>query len=104
MTQRRVKETGISKGVNEAVAYHVVVHKTWGTPSTVNSVTAYEVSGETLTDVSESVLIGSASISGTEILLPHMAGELNKSYRIDVNFTTSEGNTLEGYLFLVVDR
>jgi hypothetical protein len=34
---------------------------------------------------------------------PHMAGELNKSYRIDVNFTTSEGNTLEGYLFLVVD-
>ena len=104
MTQRKVKENGISKGVNEAVAYTMIVHKTWGTPSTVNSVKAYEVDGEVLTDVSDSVLTGTASVNGQEILLPHMAGELGKSYRIDINFTTSEGNTEEGYLFLVVDR
>ena len=104
MTQRRVKETGISKGVNEAVAYTMIVHKTWGTPSTVNSVKAYEVDGESLTEVTDDVLTGSATISGQEILLPHLAGDLGTSYRVDVNFTTSEGNTLEGYLFVVVDR
>jgi len=104
MTQRKVKENGISKGVNEAVAYTMVVHKTWGTPSSVNSVKAYEVDVESLTEVTDDVLTGSATISGREILLPHMAGELGKSSRIDVNFTTSDGNTLEGYLFVVVDR
>lgn len=103
MTQRRVKETGISKGVNEAIAYTMIVHKTWGTPSAVNSVKAYEV-GESLTEVTDDVLIGSATISGQEILLPHLAGDLGTSYRVDVNFTTSEGNTLEGYLFVAVDR
>lgn len=96
---RRLKESPWEQGADEAIAYTVTVPTTWGT-SDFSSITCKleEDPNNTNTDRSSTMLTGSASSSGQVITTQTVTG-LTKGYdyRLEVKFTTSEGNTVEAW-------
>ena len=85
------------QGDDEAIIYSVKT-TSWGSNPTNVVVKAYEVTGGIRTDVTDTVLSGSASTVGDVITLPAVTGlTAGKGDRIEVKFE-SGGNTFEPYI------
>ena len=85
--QREVKERGLRQGIEEEIIYSVTTTP-WGSSPTDITVKAYDVDDD-LTDVSSTVLSGSASANGDVISLPTLKSlTAGKLYRVEVKFTS----------------
>ena len=90
------------QGNDEAIIYSVTT-TSWGSNPTSVVVKAYDVTGGIRTDVTDTVLSGSASTVGDVITLPAVTGlTAGKGYRIEVKFT-SGGNTFEPYIEIIAE-
>lgn len=91
------------QGEAEKITYNLTVTPWGASPSSV-VVSAYDVTGGDRTNVSSTVLVGSASVSGDVITLPSLerltAGHL---YRIEIQWL-SGGNTFECYVFVEAEQ
>ena len=96
---RQFKESPWEQGADEAVVYTVTIPTSWGT-ATLTSITCklYEDPGNANTDRSATMLTGSASASGQVITTQKVTGlTVDMDYRLEVKFTTAEGNVLEAW-------
>jgi len=96
---RRFKESPWEQGVDEVIAYTVTVPTSWGTGA-FTSITCklYEDPNVTNTDRSSTMLSGSASSTGQGITLQKVTGlTVGYDYRLEVKFTSTEGNILEAW-------
>jgi hypothetical protein len=96
---RRFKESPWEQSIQEGIVYTVTIPTTWGTSdfSTI-SCALWEDPNGTNTDRSSTMLTGSASSSGQVITTQKVTGlTVDKDYRFEVKFTTSEGNTEVGW-------
>ena len=94
---RQFLESPWEQGADESVAYTVTIPTSWGT-SAFSSITCklYEDPNDTNTDRSSTMLTSTASYSGQVITTQTVTGLTEGyDYRLEVKFTTSEGNTLE---------
>ena len=93
---RRFKESPWEQSAQETKAYTVTIPTTWGT-ATLSSITCalYEDPETDNTDRSSTMLTGSASASGQVITTQNVTGLTEgEEYRLEVKFTTSEGDIL----------
>ena len=93
---RRILESPWEQSVGESVAYTLTIPTTWGT-STLSSISSklWEDPNVTNTERTSTMLTGSASASGQVITTETVTGlTIDLDYRLEVTFTTSEGNTL----------
>jgi hypothetical protein len=89
----------IEQGEEESFAYGIETTN-WGSAPSGMIVKAYDISDGGYTDVSSTVLSGSASIEGDIITLPVLSGlTAGKTYRIEIKFTAG-GNTFEPFLIV----
>lgn len=96
---RIFRESPWEQGADEGVVYTVTIPTTWGTAA-LTSITCklYEDPNGTNTDRSATMLTGSASASGQVITTQRIAGlTVDMDYRLEVKFTTAEGNVLEAW-------
>ena len=90
MSTREIKEGTQYQGTTEEVTYSLTYPSSWGTP-TAPAVTAYTVNETTgaLTDVTSTVLSGSASVLGQVVTLPEMKSlTADVLYRVVVTVTS----------------
>ena len=96
---REIAEGRVEQGVDEAIYYALTVTNWGSTPTSVAVVAKSYVDGA-YTDVTTTVLSGSASVLGNVITLPKLsaltAGTL---YRIEIKFTVSS-NIVEAYAWV----
>lgn len=94
----------VKQGVDEQI-YYTVTTTNWGSSPASVTVTAYDVTDNTSwTDVSDTILSGSASVSGDVITLPVVKSLTDAHrYRIEVQFTAG-GNTLEAHFLIVAEK
>lgn len=104
--RREWKESPLSQGADETIAYAVTVPTSWGTSAFSGITNAlYEDPDNTNTDVSATKLSGSASASGQVITTKAVYGlTAGTKYRMEVKWTSSEGNTLEAFAFIYGQR
>ncbi len=103
---RRIRESPFEQGTDEIVAYKITIPTTWGT-ATLSAITCklYEDPNTTNTDKSSTMLTGSASASGQVITTQAVTGlTVDHDYRLEVKFTSSEGNTLECWCLIRATR
>jgi len=94
----------VKQGIDETI-YYTVTTTNWGSSPSGVEVVAYDVTDDTSwSDVSDTVLSGSASASGDIITLPALSSLTDEHrYRIEVQFTAG-GNTLEAYFLVVAEK
>jgi len=99
MSVREILEGRQEQGTEEEITYTLTVPATWGTPTGTPTVKAYSYDGTTYTDVTSTVIpAGSASVASQVITLPEIKSmTADVTYRIEIKFTTSEGNIMEAY-------
>jgi hypothetical protein len=98
---RKVGNT-LYQGNDESIVYSITT-TSWGSTPVVVAVKAYDVTGGTREDVTDTVLSGSSSVDGDVITLPAVGGLTpGKMYRIEVQFT-SGGNTFEPYIEIIAE-
>lgn len=99
MNKRSIREGQLTQGTGEKIAYQVDVTP-WGTlPSNV-VMTALDVSEDTETDVTATVVSGSATVDGNNVTLPFLQNLVEEHlYRVNVKFNCGL-NVFEFY-FLV---
>jgi len=104
MTARAVTQNPLTQGVDETIAYTITTTP-WGTAPTSVAVKAYSVaSADVYTDVTSTVLSGTATTSGDIITLPALTAlTLDKLYRVETKFTCS-GNIFECYFEVMAER
>jgi hypothetical protein len=103
---RRIRESPFEQGADEIAAYKITIPTNWGT-ATLSAIACklYEDPNTTNTDRSSTMLTGSASASGQVITTQAVSGlTVDKDYRLDVKFTSSEGNTLECWALIRCTR
>ncbi len=94
---REIIESPLYQGEDESIAYSLTTTP-WGSSPTSIVVTAFELDG---TDVSSTVLSGSASVTNDVITMPAIVSLTDgKVYRIEVKFTDSDGNIWEPYFYV----
>lgn len=100
MTQREVNET-LAQGADESIAYTLTTTP-WGSSPGSVSVKAYNVTAGG-TDVTATVLSGSASVASNVITLPTLASlTAGNLYRLEIKFTCS-GNIFEAYAYITAE-
>lgn len=103
MSIREIKGGEIVQGVDESIAYALTTTP-WGSSPTVESVKAYDTTDGAYTDVSSTVLTGSAGVLGDVITCPLLHGlTLGHNYRLEVAFRIL-GNTFEAYARIKAER
>ena len=96
---REVIQSPLYQGVDEQI-YYSITTTPWGSTPTSIAVVAYDEADES--NVSATVLSGSASATGDVITLPIVkALTVLHNYRIEVKFTTSAVNIVEAYFRLL---
>ena len=96
---RRFKESPWEMGAHESIAFPITIPTTWGT-GTFTSITCalYEDPNSTNTNRSSTMLSGTASSSGQTITTQKVTGlTVGYDYRLEVTFTTVEGNVMEAW-------
>lgn len=89
------------QGVDEQIAYTLTTTP-WGSTPTSIAVKAYETTA--MTDVTSTVLSGTASATGDVITLPLLLSLVEgQEYRIEVKFTCS-GNLFEAFFYVQAER
>ena len=103
---REIKEGRQEQGTEEEITYTLTVASTWGTPTGTPTVTVYSFDGTTFTDVTSTVIpSGSASVASQVITLPEIKSmTANTTYRVEMKFSTSEGNVMEAYAWIDCKR
>lgn len=105
---REIKEGQQVQGIEEEITYTLTVDATWGTPSGTPTVKAYSYNQETgaYTDMTSTVMpVGTGSISGQVVTLPELKSLTeNTLYRVEIKFTTSEGDIKEAYAWVWAER
>jgi hypothetical protein len=102
---REIKEGKQFVGIDEEPNFRLDV-SAWGSSPSSPTVAVYEYDEdtETYTDVTGSVLTGTATANGDYISLPTFTpGEVGKVYRFDVGFTVG-GSSLVAYAWVVVEQ
>ncbi len=100
---REVVGGAIGQGVDEQIIYTVTTTP-WGSTPTSIAVVAYDVTNNTRTDVTSTVLSGSASVNGDIITTPLVKSlTAGGQYRIEVKFT-SVLNIFECYFILAASN
>lgn len=96
---REVKESPVEQGADEQIAYRLTTTPWGSSPSSV-AVAAYDITENARTDVSATVLTGSASVTGDVITLPVLKSlTAEKVYRVEIKFACS-GNVFEAILIV----
>lgn len=96
VARREVVEGTQPQGESEKLRYTITTTP-WGATPTVDGVVVKDMTAGG-TDVSATVLSGASSINGNIITLPKLQSlTKNKSYRVEVQFTTADGNTWEAF-------
>ena len=105
---REIKEGPQEQGTEEEIIYTLTVPATWGTPTGTPTVKAYSYDATTAayTDVTATVIpSGSATVLSQVITLPLVkAMTTDVLYRIEVKFSTSEGDKKEAYAWVQCRR
>ena len=97
MINRQVKESPITQGEDEQIAYTLTTTPWGSTPSSV-SVVIKTVPG--LTDTSATNLTGSASVASDVITTPVIKSLVaGQQYRLEIKFTSS-GNVFEAWAII----
>ena len=102
---REVKEGKQYQGVDEYIAYNITTTP-WGSTPTSVAVKAFLMGnpGTKGTDVTATVLTGSASVTGDIITLPALSAlTLGRVYRVEVKFTCS-GNIFEAFFWVEAEE
>jgi len=101
---REIEEGIMKQGVDEA-PYYKLTTTPWGSTPTSIAVTAYaRSSAAAWTDVTSTVLSGTASATGDVITLPKLSGLTEGTlYRVEVKFTVS-GNIFEAFAYVQAER
>ena len=102
MISRVVRNGTQSQGVDERIAY-VLTTTPWGSSPTGVSVKAFDVNAGAYTEVTATVLSGSATVSGDRITLPLVHSLTDHLYRIEIIFICS-GNTFEAIIYINGER
>lgn len=96
---REVRESPLHQGADEQIAYRLTTTP-WGSSPTSVAVVAYDITTDARTDVSSTVLSGSAGVVGDVITLPVMKSlTAEHVYRVEIKFTCS-GNVFEAILIV----
>jgi hypothetical protein len=102
MSRRRVLESNLRQGEDEAVAYSITTTP-WGSDPSDPQVNVYDVNAN-YADVSDACLDGEAQVFGDVITTPRITNlTAGRTYRVDVQFTV-DGNLLEAYFLLRAER
>lgn len=102
MISRVVREGLQVQGVDEKIAY-IITTTPWGSSPTSVSVKGYDVAAGAYTDVTTTILSGSASVIGDNITTPIVQSLATHLYRIEVKFVCS-GNTFEAIILIQGER
>lgn len=96
---REVRESPVEQGADEQIAYRLTTTP-WGSSPGSVAVAAYDITENARTDVSSTVLSGSASVNGDVITLPVLKSlTAEHVYRVEIKFTCS-GNVFEAVLIV----
>lgn len=91
IAKREIRESPIEQGTDEDISYQLDTSP-WGGSPTLVGVSVYEIDGNSLTDVTDDVCTGVASINGNIIILPSINSlEVGKTYRVEVLFSCGVG-------------
>jgi len=105
---REIKEGRQEQGTEEEITYTLTVPTTWGTPTGTPTVTVYSyvAATDTYTDVTSTVIpSGSATVASQVITLPEIKSmTTGVVYRVEVKFSTSEGDVKEAYAWIDCER
>ena len=101
---REITEGIQTQGTAEAV-YYKLTTTPWGSTPTNVTVKAYSKDDSDFTDVTSSVLAGTASVSGDVITLPKLSSLSEDTlYRVEVKFTEANSNVYEAYFYVQAER
>ncbi|PKN85588.1 MAG: hypothetical protein CVU46_10485 [Chloroflexi bacterium HGW-Chloroflexi-8] len=101
MTERMI--AALTQGKDESIVYSFST-VIWGSNASGILVKAYDVSDGGMSDVSSTVLSGSATVVNNVIILPAVQALIaNHQYRIEVKFT-ADGNTFEPYILIMGEQ
>jgi hypothetical protein len=103
---REIVEGRLQQGIEEEIIYTLTVPATWGTPTGTPTVKAFSYIGNAFADVTSTVMpTGSASVASQVITLPKLkALTEGVTYRVEVKFSTSEGDVKEAYAWIDAAR
>jgi hypothetical protein len=94
---RKIIESPVYQGVDEEIAYFIDTEPWGGTPTDV----AVKLYDRDRTDVSDTLLSGSASVASDTITTPKLIDLVAEmKYRLEVKFTSS-GNIFECYAEII---
>ena len=100
---REVNESPLRQGADEQITYQLTVTP-WGSNPANVQVKAYDVTEGAYSDVSASVLSGSAAVSGDVITLPRLSGLApGSTYKVEVLFACGV-NVFECWLTVLATR
>ena len=104
--KREFKESPFYQGTDEVLAYTFTVPTSWGTASLTSlSSVLYEDPDGDNTDKTTTMLSGSTTASSQVITTPAVTGlTAGLKYRLEVKWTSSEGNVLEAFAFIFAQR
>jgi len=102
--KREVKESPLKQGVEESISYFLTTTPWGSSPSSVAVVVKDVTKGETLADVTSTVMpTNSPSVSGDVITLsPLKLLTVDHKYRVEIKFTCS-GNTFEAFCHVLAE-
>jgi hypothetical protein len=102
MTSRQTIERNLVQGADEQIIWSLTTTP-WGSSPTSVTVVAKDIDDD-YNPVSDTVLSGSASVSGDVITLPTLKSlTAGKRYRIEVKFTV-DGQILEAWFLITGQR
>lgn len=100
---RQVQESKLYQGADEKLTYTLTTTPWGGSPGSL-VVKVYNITDGASTDVSSTVLVGSASASGDVITLPSLeALTAGLTYRVEIQWV-SGGNTFEAYVIVEAEK
>lgn len=104
---REIKEGKQEQGIEEEIIYTLTVPTTWGTPTGTPTVKGFVLAaGASPSDVTSTVFpTGSASIASQVITLPKFKSLTEGvMYRVEIKFSTSQGDVKEAYALIEATR
>ena len=104
--KREIKESPFDQGADEQVAYVITVPTSWGTATLASLASVlYEDPDGTNSDVTSTMMSG-ATTASDQVITTGLVKSLTAGtkYRLEVKFTSSEGNVLEPFAFIFAQR
>jgi len=100
MARRQVEQVGLTQGRDEQIIYTLTTTP-WGSSPSAVIVTLYDViDDDNWTDLSSTLLSGSATVNGDVITLPKVLSMVSDhDYRLEVQFT-SGGSVFEAFALI----